>query len=171
MRTQLRSTALMVIALAAVSATCAWAAEEEAASEELTGAAATSRAAETDPTLEMGVTENARGTVYYYDERRPEALVTLGTRHGLRPQAVVAFVRQGEIVAEGVVHDVRISDSTVHPAPGTPGGAILAGDGARVLLNGPREAMDAKIQREHRQRALGTLLAYALLIGHIVWEQ
>lgn len=171
MRTHARSTALLVIALAVGLAACACAAEEEAAGEEATAVVATRGAAETDPTLEMGVTENARGNVYYYDERRPEALVTLGTRHGLRPQAVVAFMRQGETVAEGMVHDVRISDCTVHPAPGTPGGAIVAGDCVRVLVNGPRAAMDAKIRREHSQRALGTVLAYALLIGHIHWTR
>jgi hypothetical protein len=171
MRTRVQTTALVVIALAVGLAACACAAEEQAAGEELTATAATHKAAEADPTLEMGVTENARGNVYYYDERRPEAWVTLGTRHGLRPQAVLIFVRHGEIVAEGMVHDVRIADCIVHPAPGTPAGAIIAGDCVRVLVNGPREAMDAKIRRERSQRALGTIVAYALLIGHIRWER
>ncbi|HUU55092.1 MAG TPA: hypothetical protein VMY87_09245 [Armatimonadota bacterium] len=123
-----------------------------------------------DPMLEMGVTENAKGTVYFYDERRPEIWATIGTRHGLRPQALVAIVRRGEIVAEGTVKDVNTSDCVIHPAPDTPAGTVLLGDDVRVLVNGPRAAMEAKIRRERSDRALGTFAAYAILTG-CIWAQ
>jgi hypothetical protein len=166
MGTSLRTIALMAIALMIGAAACAWA-EEEATCSKVGGAAATYAAAELDPTLEMGVTENARGIVYFYDERTPECLATIGTRHGLRPQAIVAVMRHGEEVAKGIVYDVRIADCVVHPAPGTPAGAVVVGDALRVLINGPREAMDAKIRREHSDRALATIATYALFFGHI----
>ena len=164
MGTGLRSIALMVVALSIGLTAVAWAAPEEVCDE------ASVAEVDVDPTLELGVTENAKGTVYFYDERRPEVWVTIGTRHGLRPEAMVAIVRHGEIVAEGFVKDVNASDCIVYPAPGTPAGQILLGDDVRVLVNGPREAMDAKIHREHSDRQLGTFAAYALLFG-CIWAQ
>jgi hypothetical protein len=124
-------------------------------------------AAEADPTLELGVTENAKGTVYLYDERRPEVWATIGTMHGLRPKAIVAFVRAGEVVAQGCVTEARTADCVIAPAPGTPAGQILLGDDVRVLINGPRSAMDAAIRREHSDRALGSFAAFAILFGNI----
>jgi len=164
MGTGLRSIALMVVALSIALTAVAWAAPEEGCEE------AAVAAVDVDPTLELGVTENAKGTVYFYDERRPEVWATIGTRNGLRPDAMVAIVRQGEIVAEGFVKDVKASDCIVYPAPGTPAGQILLGDDVRVLVNGPREAMDAKIRREHGDQKLGTFAAYALLFG-CIWAQ
>jgi len=164
MGTGLRSIALMVVALSIGLTAVAWAAPEEVCDE------AAVAEVQVDPTLEMGVTENAKGTVYFYDERRPEVWATIGTRHGLRPDAMVAIVRKGEIVAEGFVKDVNPSDCVVYPAPGTPAGQVLLGDDVRVLVNGPREAMDAKIHREHSDRKLGTIAAYALLIG-CIWAE
>jgi len=164
MGTGLRSIALMVVALSIGLTAVAWAAPEEVCDE------AAVAEVEVDLTLEMGVTENAKGTVYFYDERRPEVWATMGTRHGLRPDAMVAIVRHGEIVAEGFVKDVNASDCIVYPAPGTPAGQILLGDDVRVLVNGPREAMDAKIRREHGDQKLGTFAAYALLFG-CIWAQ
>lgn len=123
--------------------------------------------AESDPTLIMGITCNAKGTVYLYDERRPEVWVTLGTRHGLRPEAMVVIMRNGEVVAQGCVVEVKNADCIVAPAPGTPAGAIMRGDDVRVFVNGPREALDAKIRREHSDQALGSFAAFAILFGNI----
>ena len=164
MGTGLRSIALMVVALSIGLTAVAWAAPEEVGDEPAVVEM------DVDPTLELGVTQNAKGTVYFYDERRPEFLATIGMRHGLRPEALVAIVRRGEIVAEGFVKDVNASDCVVYPAPGTPAGQILVGDSVRVLVNGPREAMDAKIRREHGDQKLGTFAAYALLFG-CIWAQ
>jgi hypothetical protein len=140
-------TGLLLIGLTAV----AWAAPEEQA-------AKASEEMQADVLLEMGVTQNATGLVYFYDERRPEIWATLGTRHGLRPEALVAFVRHGEIVAEGIVKDVRNADCVIAPAPGTPAGQVILGDGVEVLINGPRSALNAKIAKEHRQRMYLTVL-------------
>ncbi len=178
MGTKMRSIALVVVLLVGMCA-FAYAEEEEPAAP----AAAEVQAAETeeapatndecvaraenDPTLIMGVTCNAKGTVYLYDERRPEVWATIGTRQGLRPEAMVAFIRKGEVVAEGCVVDVRNADCVIAPAPGTPAGTIMRGDDVRVLVNGPRDAMDAKIRREHSDRALGSFAAFAILFGNI----
>ena len=164
MGTGLRSIVLMVVALSVGLTAVAWAAPEEGCDKPAVAEV------KVDPTLELGVTQNAKGTVYFYDERRPEALATIGMRHGLRPDAMVAIVRKGEIVAEGFVKDVRMADCIVYPAPGTPAGQILVGDDVRVLVNGPREAMDAKIRREHGDRKLGSIAAYALLFG-CIWAE
>jgi len=176
MGTRTLSIALLVMALLLGMAVVALAADEPAAGEEQQAAEAQEQAApdrsctaaaEMDPTLELGVTENAKGTVYLYDERRPEIWATIGTRDGLRPTAVVAFLRKGEVVAQGCVTDVRNADCTIAPAPGTPAGQVLLGDDVRVMVNGPREAMDAKIGREHSDRALGAFAAFAILFGNI----
>jgi hypothetical protein len=169
MGTRTLSVALLAMALLLGMAVVALAADEPAAGEEQQAAPDKSctAAAELDPTLELGVTENAKGTVYLYDERRPEIWATLGTRNGLRPMAVVAFLRKGEVVAQGCVTDVRNADCTIAPAPGTPAGQVLLGDDVRVMVNGPREAMDAKIARENSDRALGAFAAFAILFGNI----
>ena len=175
MGTKTRSIALLVIALVLGVAALALAAEDGAPAPERQqaqqeGAKATTScmtAAEADPTLELGVTENAKGTVYLYDERRPEVWATIGTMHGLRPMAVVAFVRKGEVVAQGCVTEVRLADCVIAPAPGTPAGQIVLGDDVRVLINGPRAAMDAKIRREESDRALGAFAIFAILFGNI----
>jgi hypothetical protein len=179
MGTKVRSIALVMALLVGVCV-LAYAADEEpvappAAAEVQVASAEQAPAmgegcvklAESDPTLTMGVTCNAKGTVYLYDERRPEVWATIGIRQGLRPQAMVAFVRKGEVVAEGCVVEIRNSDCVIAPAPGTPAGTILKGDDVRVLVNGPREAMDAKIRREHSDRVLGSFAALAILFGNI----
>jgi len=178
MGTKTVSIALVVVALLLGLAALAMAAEEEPAPAAAAETAAVveeapapdsscTAAAEVDPTLELGVTENAKGTVYMYDERRPEVWATIGTMHGLRPMAVVAFVRNGEVVAQGCVTKARPADCIIAPAPGTPAGQILLGDDVRVLINGPRSAMDAVIRREHSDRALGSFAAFAILFGNI----
>jgi hypothetical protein len=176
MGTKTVSIALMVVALLLGLAALATAAEEEPAPAAEAAAvveeapapdASCTAAAEVDPTLELGVTENAKGTVYLYDERRPDVWATIGTMHGLRPMAVVAFVRNGEVVAQGCVTEARTADCTIAPAPGTPAGQILLGDDVRVLINGPRSAMDAVIHREHSDRALGSFAVFAILFGNI----
>jgi hypothetical protein len=116
----------------------------------------------------MGITENAKGTVYYYDEHRPEIWATLGTRHGLRPEAQVAFVRQHEIVAEGSVTNVRRADCVIAPAPGTPAGQVLVGDRVLVMTNGPREALNQQIAEEQRGRMfLSTILAAWMVAAYL----
>ncbi len=178
MGTKVRSIALVMALLMGMCA-FAYADEEEPAAPAVAEAqvASTEEApaandqcvaqAESDPTLIMGVTCNAKGTVYLYDERRPEVWATIGTRQGLRPEAMVAFVRKGEVVAEGCVVEVRNADCVISPAPGTPAGTILRGDDVRVLVNGSREALDAKVRREHSDRALGSFAAFAILFGNI----
>jgi hypothetical protein len=175
MGTKTLTIALMVVALLVGLASLALAADEPApAAQEQTAQqqpaapnVSCTQAVELDPTLELGVTENAKGTVYLYDERRPEIWATIGTRHGLRPTAVVAFVRKGEVVAQGCVTEARNADCTIAPAPGTPAGQVMPGDDVIVLVNGPRSAMDAKIHRENSDRALGAFAAVAILFGNI----
>ncbi|MBN1458935.1 MAG: hypothetical protein JXA57_05325 [Armatimonadetes bacterium] len=151
MGTHVRTAALMMGLLLVGLSAIAWAAPEEPA-------------ANSDPVLEMGVTENAKGVVYFYDERRPEIWVTLGTRHGLHPEAVVAFVRHDEIVAEGIVTNVRNADCVIAPAPGTPAGQVLLGDQVKVLTNGPRVALNSQMSQERRLRMYGTIIVGAWLL-------
>ncbi len=177
MGTKTRCIALMVVTLLLGAAALALAADEPACPETTASQAtaqqcpkadaACAAAVAADPTLKLGICENAKGTVYLYDERRPEAWVTLGTRHGLRPSAVVAFIRNGQVVAQGCVTDARWADCVIAPAPGTPAGQIMLGDDVRVLINGSREAMDAKIRREESDRALGAFAAFAVFFGNI----
>jgi len=112
---------------------------------------------------ELGVCLNAKGTVYYCDDRGLEAWATLGSGQGLRPQARVAFLRNGEVVAEGTVVTARPSDAVVRPDKSVPAGTILLGDEVRVLRNGPRSAVLAQMTHERRERRAGTFLIYALL--------
>lgn len=174
MGTHVRGLAMLFVVALLVAPLVAFAADEPAPAAEVAAAApvtACDQAVTADPTLVMGVVENAAGNVYYYDERRPEAWVTLGTRQGLRPQAVVSFMRDGLVVAQGCVTEVKISDCIIAPAPGTAAGAIMAGDDVVVLVNGTREAMDAQIAKEHRDRAIMTFLSYLALVGDIyIWN-
>jgi len=150
----------MVVALSVGVVAAAWAATPPAAGEKAVCAGAsgaTGKAVE-----ELGVTVNAKGTAYYYDDRRMEVWVTIGAGHGLRPQAQVVLMRKGEKVAEGTVISVRDMDSIVRPAKGTPAGTILLGDDVRVVSNGPRSALDKVIAREHRERNVLTVLVYAM---------
>jgi hypothetical protein len=119
----------------------------------------------------LGVTQNAKGTVYYYDDRRWEAWVTIGAGNGLRPTAQVDFVRKGCVVAQGVVKTVKASDAIVTPCDGTPAGAILLGDDVRVTCNGTREALDAVMAREHRLEMWGDYGLTALLAACIFAER
>jgi len=138
---------------------CAWAA---AAAAEAPGAAA-GQAME-----ELGVCLNAKGTVYCYDDRTLEALVTIGSSHGLRPQARVAFMRKGVMVAEGQVVAVREVDASVRVDKDVPAGTVLRGDDVKVLRNGPRSAVVAAVARENRDRAWTSFLVFGLFVGLIL---
>jgi pyruvate/2-oxoglutarate dehydrogenase complex dihydrolipoamide acyltransferase (E2) component len=116
---------------------------------------------------ELGVTVNAKGTVYYYDDRRPEAWVTVGGNHGLRPEAEIAFMRGGRVVAKGTVAQVRSVDAVVVPAECTPAGTIMLGDDVRVLRNGSRAALNAALGRDRMERQFTTLAITAILAGSI----
>jgi len=140
-----RRVTILVLVFVLGAAVAAW--SDEGALERTMGDEAV--AACHDATLLLGVTENAKGTVYYYDETKPEVWATIGLRNGLRPSAVVAFVRRGEIVAEGIVVTAKTSDCIIRPAPCAPAGTILPGDDVVVLVNGSREALE----RRHRSRA------------------
>ena len=107
---------------------------------------------------ELGVCAHSPGIAYYYDDRRPEVWVTLGSNDGLRVTARVKFVRDEEVVAEGTVTTVREVDCIVYPDREVPGGAIMLGDSMYVVENGSRQAADAAIARERRGHAFLTLL-------------
>ena len=119
----------------------------------------------------LGVTQNAKGSVYYRDDRRWEVWVTIGSEHGLRPNAQVDFVRGGEVVAQGVVKSVKAVDAIVTPCEGTPAGTILLGDYVRVTCNGTRADLDAVIARERRTETLGTIAISSLLAVCIFAER
>jgi hypothetical protein len=112
---------------------------------------------------ELGVCLNANGTVYYYDDQALEAWATVGSNQGLRPQAWVAFLRGGEVVAEGTAVTVKLADAVLRPDKGVPAGTVMLGDEVRVLRNGPRSAVLAQAAHERRERRAGTILMYALL--------
>jgi hypothetical protein len=119
----------------------------------------------------LGVTQNAKGAVYYYDDRRWEAWVTVGANHGLRPNAQVQFMRCGKVIAQGVVKTVKASDAIVTPCDGTPAGAILLGDSVCVTCNGTRADLDVVMARERRAEAWGTIAVSAILAGTILIER
>lgn len=119
----------------------------------------------------LGVTQNAKGTVYYYDDRRWEVWVTIGANNGLRPRAQVQFLRCGKVIAQGVVKTVKASDAIVTPCEGTPAGAILLGDDVCVTCNGTRADLDEVIAKERRTEALGTIAISTLLAGTIFIER
>lgn len=119
----------------------------------------------------LGVTQNAKGTVYYYDDRRWEAWITIGANHGLRPKAQVQFMRGGKVIAQGVVKTVKAADAIVTPCDGTPAGAILLGDTVCVTCNGTRADLDAVMVRERREEALGTIAISTLLAGTIFTQR
>ena len=142
----------MVIALSLVSASLLAAEEECTAAPE-----------------SQGVVDNAKGCCYYYEDRQLEAWVTIGSDHGLRPGARVAFMRKGEVVAEGEVVTVRAVDCVVRPDKDTPAGTILRGDEVKVTSNGTRAAVDAQLGRERNAGYLGALffsgaLLYAIML-------
>ncbi len=116
---------------------------------------------------ELGVCLNSKGAVYYYDDQALEAWATIGSSQGLRPQAWVAFLRDGEVVAEGTAVRVNLSDAVLKPDKDVPAGAVMLGDEVRVLRNGPRSAVLADMAHERRERRAGTLLIYALLAACI----
>ena len=120
------------------------------------------------PELLKGVVENARGTVYYLDDRNWEVWSTVGSTAGLRPNAQVEFVRKGEVVASGTVKTVRDADCVITPAKGTPAGTVLKGDDMRIVQNGTRADLDRVISHEQRLQNLGTLFFTALLVGTII---
>jgi hypothetical protein len=147
----------LMIALALVVAVGAWSAP--AAGEE-TAAIAEGQG---------GVCETGNGIAYFSDDRVSEVWITLGSRDGLRPQARIAFVRNGEAVAEGEVVTVREVDAVVRVDSGTPGGTILCGDKAQVLENGSREAADVQLKKEARKSAFESiffsgLFAYLIML-------
>lgn len=111
-----------------------------------------------DEMKELGVCGHSRGIAYYYDDRRPEVWVTLGSNDGLRVKARVQFVRNDEIVAEGTVTVVRQLDCVVSPDKDVIGGAIMLGDYMDVVQNGSRAATDAAIAREKRGNFMRTAL-------------
>jgi hypothetical protein len=125
-------------------------------------------ATEPEPELLLGVTQNARGTVYYCDDRHWEAWSTVGSTAGLRPNAQVEFVRKGKVVATGKVKTVKASDCIVTPDKGTPAGTILKGDQVRIVVNGTRADLDRVIKRERRLDDMGTIGLTALLAGCII---
>ena len=115
------------------------------------------------PELLKGVVENARGTVYLCDDRHWEVWSTVGSTAGLRPNAKVEFVRQGEVVATGTVKTVRDADCIITPDKGTPAGAVVKGDDMRIVQNGTRADLDRAMNREKRTQQLGTLFLTLLL--------
>lgn len=136
------------------------------------GAAAWAAPAETEvscPDMQAaGVCGHSTGAVYYYDDRRPEAWVTLGGSDGLRVRARVQFVRNDEVVGEGTVTAVKDADCIVSPDKDVVGGAIMLGDAVHVVKNGTRGDVNSAITRERRGQMLLTLLVtggLAYLIG------
>jgi hypothetical protein len=162
---------LLVALLCFGIAACGWAEAPAAEAEQSAGenievaqAPAEAEAAEAevevacDEMKELGVCGHSRGIAYYYDDRRPEVWVTLGSNDGLRVKARVQFVRNDEIVAEGTVTTVRELDCVVSPDKDVVGGAIVLGDYVDVVQNGSRAATDAAIAREKRGNFMKTAL-------------
>ncbi len=112
----------------------------------------------------LGVTQNATGVAYYYNDRDWEVWASIGDISGLRPTAQVEFVRNGQVVATGTVKQVRDVDCIITPAKGTPAGAILKGDVVRVTLNGTRHALNKQMAEERRWELLGEIV-----FGALVW--
>ncbi len=124
----------------------------------------------------LGVTQTAKGTVYYYDDRRWEAWATIGASDGLRPTAQVDILRKGCVIARGVVKTVKASDAIITPCDGTPAGTILLGDDVRVTCNGTRAELDKVIARERRTElwanyGLTALLAACIFAERYGWFQ
>jgi hypothetical protein len=116
---------------------------------------------------ELGVCLNAKGTVYYCDDRAFEVLGTVGSAHGLRPEARVVFMRRGEVVAEGTAARVRDVDAVFKPDKDTPAGTIVLGDDVRIVRNGPRAAVNRELRNEKRMQRLGAWGSFLLLGGLI----
>ncbi len=143
---------LMIVAGILLSV-CAWA--EEAAS------------AGASPETQ-GVAANTQGTCYYYDDRQMEAWVTIGSDHGLRRGARVAFMRDGQEVAEGEVVTVREIDCVVRPDKDVPAGTIMRGDTVKVIENGTRKTVESDQAKERNRRALAAGAAWGLL-AYLIW--
>jgi hypothetical protein len=138
---------------------------------EATGEAASGReaagAAAGEAMEELGVCLNAKGSAYHYEDDTLEAMVTIGSTNGLRPEARVAFMRKGVMVAEGTVIRVKDADAIVRVDKDVPAGTVLLGDDVRVLRNGPRSAVLAKLAHQRRESGAGAFLALGLLAGLI----
>ena len=113
---------------------------------------------------DLGVCAHSKGIVYYYNDCGPEVWATLGSREGLRRTARVAFLRKGEVVAEGTVVQVKESDCVVRPDKETPGGAIMLGDQMEVVRNGTFAAAEAQRTREHREKVVLNWLVFAGMV-------
>lgn len=116
---------------------------------------------------DLGVCLNSKGTLYYYNDDKLEAYITIGSSKGLRPQARIAFVRDGVMVAEGTVITVKDADSIARVDADVPAGTVLLGDDARVVSNGPRAAVRAVLAHERRQSSTASFLALIILGGLI----
>jgi len=116
---------------------------------------------------ELGLIVKAKGTVYHYGDKELEAWITIGRDQGLRPQARIAFLVNGEKVGEGTVITCNDVDSIVRVDKSVPAGNVTRGADARVTQNGPLSAVRAEIAREKRQRTAGAFLALAVLGGLI----
>jgi len=144
----------------------AWADTAASASAPVAVAQGDDQAAPATPAVKpelLGVTQNARGTVYYYDDRHWEAWVTTGAINGLRPKAQVEFLRKGEVIATGEVKTVKDADCIITPAKGTPAGAILKGDQVRIVENGTRADLEKVMAKEKHLQDIGTIFFTALI--------
>jgi hypothetical protein len=148
---------------AAVPAAVAKAPVEEPAQETPTVEPAAARDANPET---LGVTQNAKGTVFYYDDVRWEVWANIGSMHGLRPKAQVVFVRDGQVVASGTVKTVRDADAIITPAKGTPAGTILKGDDVRVVVNGTRKDMERQAKQGRTLDFLLGVLGWAVMLLH-----
>jgi hypothetical protein len=117
---------------------------------------------------ELGLIVNAKGSVYYYGDRALEAWITIGSSQGLRPEAKVAFLVNGEKVGTGCVITVKDADSIVRVNKSVPAGNVTTGVDVRVIENGSRSAVRAVIAHEDRKSGVSAFLAFALLGGLIV---
>lgn len=117
---------------------------------------------------ELGLIVNARGSVYYYGDETLEAWITIGSSQGLRPQAKVAFLVNGEKVGSGCVVTVKDGDSIVRVNKGVPAGNVTKGVDVRVIENGPRSAVREAIAHKDRKTGVSAFLAFTLLGGLIL---
>jgi hypothetical protein len=116
---------------------------------------------------ELGLIVKAKGTVFHYGDKELEACITIGADQGLRPQARIAFLVNGEKVGEGHVITVKDADSIVRVDKPVPAGNVTRGADARVIENGPRSAIRAVIAHESRERGVAAFLAIGILGGLI----
>jgi hypothetical protein len=102
-------------------------------------------------------------SVFYYDDTRPEAWISIGSDAGLRPHARVAFLHGGKEVAQGDVVAVHNVDAVVRPDKGTAGGAIMRGDDIKILENGSEAQTIKEARRDQRTGTLRDILMTGLL--------